>query len=195
MNLLTVNLLVWIPISTTACQNILIKLKHKWAKDLPHTKKELWFQSTTCHTEVQYASVWFMVSPERKSTLLLTVVKKEIKLCWESPIQFTAPLWIWVTRKANRIAVMNLLKNSTLPWKHFLHTNNSPYRIWCHILVTLWQLSITAIFSDGKYESIYQLLTEGLAKLRSNLMALCSKDKVKACTRNTLINMVCGSGT
>lgn len=102
MNLLATNLLVWISISTIVCQNRLIKLKHKWAKDLPHTKKELWFQSKTCHAEVQYASVWFMVSPECKGTLFLTVVKKEIKLCWKSPIQFTTPLWICVTMKTQQ---------------------------------------------------------------------------------------------
>lgn len=122
------------------------------------------------------SDLWFLQNA-RGSFFLRTVVKKEINLCWESLIKFT-PLWIWVTMKTQQKHSHDLLKNSTLPWKCFQHTNNSPYGIWWHTLVTLRQLPSTAILSDEKKEFLYPLFTEGLAKLRSNLMALCSNDQV-----------------
>lgn len=46
---------------------------------------------------------------------------------------------------------------------------------------------MTMLLSDGKYEFIYTLFTEGSAKLRLNFMAPCSNDEGKACTQNVSI--------
>lgn len=119
VNLLTINLLVWMSISTTICQYRLINLKHKWAKDLPHTKKKLWFQSKTCHTNRGTTRLSPIDDFSRmKSTLFLTtVVNKEIKLFWESPIQFTTLLRILVTMKTQQKHSQEFIEELYTPLK------------------------------------------------------------------------------